>query len=326
MAFVRAVLLAFHRYGVSPQSALRAANIATRTLSSTRLCITSQQMETLCAAAMQELDDEALGWFSRRFPWGTYGMLCRASVPSPTLGVALKRWCRHHRLLTDDLTPVLHAAGSTVAVTLGEARDFGAMRELCLVSSLRYLHGFACWAVDSRIPLRAASFPYAQPAHAAVYSLLFPCRIEFEAAQAAIQFDTAYLDLPLCRDEAALRRMLQQALPLTVRPYRHDRLLQHSVRAQLRAHPDGLRNAAAVAAALQISVRSLHRQLRKEGRSLQSLRNEVRCAEAQELLRRTAQPIKRIAHAVGFKSEKSFSRAFRSWTGWMPRDARRQPT
>jgi hypothetical protein len=43
-------------------------------------------MEIMSGAAMQELDDEALGWFSRRLPWGSYGMLCRASITSPDLG------------------------------------------------------------------------------------------------------------------------------------------------------------------------------------------------------------------------------------------------
>ena len=68
-------------------------------------------MEALCGAAMRELDDEALGWFSRRLPWGSYGMLCRASLTAPTLGMALKRWCRHHRLLTEDLLLTLQVAG-----------------------------------------------------------------------------------------------------------------------------------------------------------------------------------------------------------------------
>ena len=40
-----------------------------------------------------------------------------------------------------------------------------------------------------------------------------------------IRFDARYLALPLVRDEAALRQMLQRALPLTVRQYRRDRLL-----------------------------------------------------------------------------------------------------
>jgi hypothetical protein len=56
-------------------------------------------METLPGGAMQELDDEALGWFSRRLPWGSYGMLARASISAPTLAGGLARWCRHHGLI-----------------------------------------------------------------------------------------------------------------------------------------------------------------------------------------------------------------------------------
>ena len=46
--------------------------------------------------------------------------------------------------------------------------------------------------------------------------------------------------------------------------------------------------------------------------------DEVRRQLAQDLLRRTARPIKQIAAAVGFRSEKSFIRAFRDWTGQSP--------
>ena len=44
---------------------------------------------------------------------GSYGMLCRASLTSPALGAALKRWCRHHRLLTDDLVHRLTETGGS---------------------------------------------------------------------------------------------------------------------------------------------------------------------------------------------------------------------
>ena len=122
--------------------------------------ITAAQMEAISGHAMQELDDEALGWFSRRLPWGSYGMLCRASITSATLGLAMTRWCRHHRLLIDDITLALDVRGTLATITLTEHRPLGRMREFCLVSTLRYLHGYACWAVDSRIALRAASFPF----------------------------------------------------------------------------------------------------------------------------------------------------------------------
>ena len=40
-------------------------------------------------------------------------------------------------------------------------------------------------------------------------------------------------------------------------------------------------------------------------------------------LRRSSRPIKQIALAVGFRNEKSFSRAFRGWTGNTPGEFRR---
>ena len=318
IAFVQAVLLAYARYGQDPGQALQAAQITPALLADPLACITAAQMETLCNAAMRELDDEALGWFSRKLPWGSYGLLCRASLGAASLEVAIKRWCRHHRLLTGDLELSLRIEGDEAVVTLVEQQAFGPLREFCLVTSLRYLHGYACWAIDSRIPLRGVAFPFPEPAHGQVYPLIFPGPTVFNAPQAGFRFDARYLGLALRRDESALHTMLERALPLTVLQYRHDRLLQQSVRALLRTRSGELRNAEALAMALGVSTRSLHRQLQLEGVSLQALRDEVRREVALDLLHRTDWPVKQIAHAVGFLNEKSFSRAFKTWTGQAP--------
>jgi AraC-like DNA-binding protein len=322
MAFVRAVVLAYERYGVDPRAALQQAQITPAELRRSEARITAAQMEALCAFAMQELDDEALGWFSRKLPWGSYGMLCRASITAPTLGVALKRWCRHHRLLTDDLVLDLTVDGPLATVTIDEHRRFGALREFCLVTSLRYLHGFACWAIDSRIALRDARFPFAAPPHRDVYPVLFPGAVRFDAPQAGFSFDAQDLAMPLRRDERALQAMLQRALPLTVLPYRRDRLLARRVRELLRQDAARLGTADALAQALNLSVRSLHRQLKDEGVGLQALKDEVRRDQASELLLRTDRPVKQVALAVGFDNDKSFARAFKQWTGQSPRDFR----
>jgi AraC-like DNA-binding protein len=65
-------------------------------------------------------------------------------------------------------------------------------------------------------------------------------------------------------------------------------------------------------------VRTLHRQLKEEGVTLQHLKNDARREHAIRLLLQTRKPVKQIAAAVGFDSEKSFSRAFRAWTGSAP--------
>lgn len=321
IAFVRAIVLGYEKYGLDPGPALRQAQITPALLRKADGRITAWQMETISGLAMQELDDEALGWFSRRLRWGSYGMLCRASLSAPTLGVALKRWCRHHRLLTDDIGHRLTVDGDTVELAIVEHRELGAMREFCLVTCLRLLHGYACWAVDSRIPLLATEFPFAAPPHREVYPLLFPPGpITFGAALARYRFDARYLALPLRRDERAQRLMLQRALQLTVLQYRRDRLLTQRVRDRLRE--GGPHTAEALASALHTSVRTLHRQLHEEGTSLQALKDAVRRDIALDLLSRTERPIKQIALATGFKDEKSFTRAFRAWMGITPSDHR----
>jgi AraC-like DNA-binding protein len=67
-----------------------------------------------------------------------------------------------------------------------------------------------------------------------------------------------------------------------------------------------------------VSVRTLHRQIREEGSSLQALKDEARRDQAVELLSRGQRSVKQVASAVGFRNEKSFTRAFRSWTGTSP--------
>lgn len=320
-SFIRAIVMAYRRYGLDPRFALATARIDPDRLHEAQGCVTAAQMEIMSAIAMQELDDEALGWFSRKLPWGSHGMLCRASLSSPNLGVALRRWCRHLRLLTDDIQLEMDADRNEARVTILDEHlpaQAPEMRELCLVTNLRNLLGYASWLVDSHIPLIEARFSFAAPAHSSAYPLMFAGPTRFDAEHAGLSFDVRYLELTVRRDEADLQRMLQRALALTVLQYRRDRLLTQKIRQMLRFDPNEARTAEALAEKLHISARSLYRQLHDEGVSLQELKDAATFEHAVELLQRTSQPIKQIARAVGFGNEKSFSRAFKKWSGHSP--------
>ena len=324
MAFARAIADACRRAGSDPAGLLRRAQITPAQLLKADARITARQLEVLSSAAMQEMDDEGLGAFSRRLPWGSYGMLARASLTAPTLGVALKRWCRHHGLITDDIRLALSASGPIASISLHETRRLpAAQRELGIAFVLRNVHGLGCWFIDSRIPLRGARLPFSAPPHADAYRHMFGEPLVFDAEHAEIRFDAQYLALPLRRDEKALQAMLQRALPTAVLQYRRDRLLVAQVRQALTAHPGEAHSAEGIAQLLHVSARTLHRQLKEEGASVQQLKDEVRSERAKDLLLRTARPLKQVAAATGFRSEKSFIRAFRDWTGVTPAEFRR---
>ncbi|WP_342618914.1 AraC family transcriptional regulator [Rhodoferax sp. GW822-FHT02A01] len=315
VAFVNAIVHAYARRELNPAGMLKQAQITPTILEKPQARVTALQFELASAAAMRELDDEALGWFERRLPWGSYGMLVRASLTAPTLGVALKRWCRHHNLLTGSIQLSVSEKDGVASLNLEELTDLGVLREFCIVSVLRNALGVACWLSDSRIALQRTTLRYAPPLHKDSYRVLFDGPCSFDAEANSLQFDALYLGLPVRRDEAALQRMLERALLLTVRPYRRDRLLVEKTRQLLRQDAAVLRSADALAERLNLSVRSLHRQLHEEDSSLQAIKDAVRRELALELLLRSQRPIKQIAERVGFQNEKSFLRAFKSWTG-----------
>lgn len=324
MAFVNAIIHAYEARQMSPLVALEKAQIPPELVSHADECITALQMEALSDAAMRELDDEALGWFERRLPWGSYGMLARASISAPHLGLALARWCRHHGLIAPDIELSLSEQAGVATLTLHERRPLGAMREFCLISVLRNIHGFASWLVNEPIALLHAGFPFAAPQHTGVYQVLFsPVNLQFDTPVASLQFEARWLQAPLARDEAALNRMLQRALPIQVRPYQREKTLVQRVRQLLTASTEEQQTAETLSRQLHVSQRSLHRQLKEEGASLQALKDEIRRERAIALLLRTSRPIKRVAQACGFLNDKSFIRAFRLWTGLSPSEFRK---
>ena len=74
-----------------------------------------------------------------------------------------------------------------------------------------------------------------------------------------------------------------------------------------------------VAQLLQVSPRTLQRQLSDEGCSYSELVERCRCRVACESLQHTLDSIQDIAVSLGYRDASSFTRAFRRWTGKAPR-------
>ena len=80
------------------------------------------------------------------------------------------------------------------------------------------------------------------------------------------------------------------------------------------------------AAELGLAPRTLRRQLATRGTSFRQLRDQIRRQEASRLVRRPELALTEVAEALGYSELSAFSRAYRSWFGCPPTQARRGPT
>jgi AraC-like DNA-binding protein len=96
------------------------------------------------------------------------------------------------------------------------------------------------------------------------------------------------------------------------------------VKRELLGHlPSGAPTQGAVARAVSLSARTLHRRLAQAGTSFEKLLDETRRELAAEYVRRADYSVSEIAYLLGFAETSSFNRAFRRWNGKSPSEFRR---
>ena len=107
-----------------------------------------------------------------------------------------------------------------------------------------------------------------------------------------------------------------------------DRITSHPVSQQVKAllvpSDTGYPSFEQLADALCVSVRTLRRQLSKEGTGFKQLLDESRRHDALQLLGDPRYRIQRISELLGFGDPANFARCFRNWTGQTPSEFRKK--
>lgn len=170
---------------------------------------------------------------------------------------------------------------------------------------------------------RLLCLDYPRPAHADLYEALFECPVRFGEQVNAIEFDSAWLAMPLAtRDDAVAAEVVELLKQTRWLDQERSELiegLQREVRKQLDAPP----SLALLARQLNISERTLRRRIESAGLSYQGIIDESRRARALVLLGRDDLPLAEVAAQTGFSDVRNFRRAFKRWTGVAPREARK---
>lgn len=253
------------------------------------------------------------------------GVLGYLVLACGTLGEAMLAYQRYERLFYGvDLAEVV-AIGDDIelrwprnAAPLGQLGDGVAIA--ALVSFLRR-------QVDDPPPLGLVTFAGTvkdrEAAHA--YREFFDCAVRFDDAYIRVRFPRVYLGMHMPHADPGLRgildRQAQALLDALPDSDEFERALQQVL---VRLLAEGVAALPRVAAALNMSVRTLQRRLDMRQLTWQSLLDRTREKLARQYLADHSLALKDIALLLGFSEQSAFNRAFRRWTGETPARMRQE--
>jgi AraC-like DNA-binding protein len=315
--FARAALGGARRLGVDSSDLLQQLGISPELLDEPRARIAPEQFTRLIQGLWLAMDDEYLGFGPVPSKTGSFAMMCHAVIHCRNLEKALNRGLLFYSLFSEGPRLTLTHEGELIRLSLDDSK-FQDPDHFLTESQLMVWHRFGSWLIGQRIRLEQATFSYPRPEHGAEYELMFPCPMQFGAAQSSLLFHNRYLNMPLLQDERTLRHFLEHSpADLLSRPDDGDSLSSQLRRLLSRDSPRWP-DLEAVAAQMHISPQTLRRHLREEGSSFQELKDQLRRDIAIYHLGRADLSLQQIAEQLGFSEPSAFHRAFKKWTGLTP--------
>ena len=312
------------QHGIAPERWFSGTGLDRARLEQPRTLVSYRQAVTVIRRALKDLPAGALGLIiGSRDPllsWGTLGTAVRsASTGAEALRIATDYHQGAGTLLdysvarTDEGTVVELLARTNepdLLVFLTEESFAG------IVVLTRLMFG------QSADPL-AVQLSYPPPPWAAAYRRLWRCPVSFDAERTTL---TLPRDLESRRIPTANATQFEAALSATQAILGTDSVddLVAAVEGTLYRDLRVRLTATQVAAALDMSSRTLHRRLAQSGHSFGAIQDRVRRRQAEVLLLQTRRSVTAIAAELGYSDPREFRRAYKRWTGSTPTQARQQ--
>lgn len=213
-----------------------------------------------------------------------------------------------------------HVEDGIAVMTLEEKADFGAVRDVQLLSL-----AIGLWHTGSTVlgrPMRLTlDLPIARPEYYARFEHVLP-PTRFNQPKCQLSGPADGLRSPVTMADAATFKLIRGEC---------ERLsselgLQTSLESQVRrALPmdEGFRSFTELARELGLSSRTLRRRLSEHGLSYADMVDEERKTRALILLKNKTLSVDEVAARLGYSESSTFARAFRRWIGSSPASYRR---
>ena len=308
---------------LSQQPALERAGINPAVLGKEGQRVHTDQVARLFKTVQETLDDEFMGFTQSNCKVGIFATMTELVSRCTNLGELLEKAVSFYNLISNDIPMRLERSkGNAVLsfeMTNPQLDPENFMTEFWLV----IWHRFPSWYIGQPIRLKETHFSFSAPTHRSELQIMFPARLHFNSSANRLIFDEHYLDKPLVRTDQELAQFVQNAPADIMTIPGFDSTLEAQIeRIISQRHPDRLvfLPIHQLAAELGISSQTLHRRLVESATSYQKIKDNLRREVAINKLVNEGLTVERVAEIVGFTESRSFTRAFKHWTGLTPRE------
>lgn len=273
----------------------------------------------LLGRASQHLADPLLGLrLGQNFHVSHFGALGNVLETSDCLGDALQRIQRFYHLMHDTNDMNVQILDGHMILEWPEVNGrygplYDEMGVAAFVQCFRELTGR-----DERFP--QIEFNNDRPDQLGPYKEYFGGKVLFGQTSTRIHMPVQYLGMPFKSGNPDLCKLLETEVDSLQGEKDRLRSLESSVRRAItrRAYL-GLPSLKEAAEELDCTVRQLREQLKSQGRSFRTIRNDVIRILAQIHLADRQLNVADVASLLGYSEQSAFTRAFRSWTGESPK-------
>ncbi|UZW56001.1 AraC family transcriptional regulator [Sphingobium sp. JS3065] len=315
---VRAVLKHCGDFELDQRELLAQAGISPRLVEEEAARVSIERFAQLQVVTILAMQDEGLGYLTRRLPVGTWSMMCHATRNARSFREALNRYCRFFTILDMGftLTPVEDGDSAGVRFTHDPGWPVDLfISERALFKCSRY----SSWLMQEDIVITAVALSGADPGHGDEYRFLFNgAPVTFDLPFDEIRFSASYLDRAIALDDQTVRRFLRApTLMLLSEEYRNTSWTNR-VRRELRKDMPHLKGMEEIADALAVHPQTLRRRLADEGQSFKQIIDDLHRDTALYYLGRRGMSVEEVAWRAGFAETSTFIRAFKRWTAMTP--------
>ena len=324
---VRSCMHGLRERSLPQQQALERAGINPAVMGQPNQRVHTDQVARLFKTVQETLDDEFMGFTQNNCKVGLFATMAELVSHCSTLGELLAKAVSFYNLVSNDIPMQLSQAegNAVLSFTMNQPQldPEHFMTEFWLV----IWHRFPSWYIGEPIRLRETHFTFKSPTHRSELQIMFPGQLHFKRSANCLIFDAQHLDKPLVRSDQELQTYLQNAPADVMTIPGSDSTLEAQIERMIaQRHPDRLVFAPIheLAKELGVSSQTLHRRLMESATSYQKIKDNLRREVATHKLVHEHMSVEKVSTIVGFSEPRSFTRAFKHWTGLSPREYVRQ--